>query len=222
MIVEFAQYDFFDEDSEPWGSDDAAVNAMGKELVPFPFEESLVVVPAGQRQRDMTTFRLQGPEHMRSILKARKRTVPLVGSDSTDWAVDPLNEELVRWYLGEFYSLHDRVQQDTHGQALYGHLLRRLDLHHRVIVDDPLALKKHLARSTELGHKVAARQKMGEAVRVRGEKVELPFGRDLETIGKLREGAHRDSNVRLLRRVDPSGLFKDRAPERWGGKYDYK
>lgn len=222
VIVEFAQFDFFDTDMTPWASHDAAMQACDANLIPEAFYESMVVVPEGARQKELTTFRLQGPEHMRSIYKARKREIPLAGSESTDWAVDPTDETLVRWYLGEFFTLYDGVQKDTYRQALYGHLFRRLDLHHRVIVDDPAALYAHTARSTDFGRLVAERQKQGERVRVRGEKVELPFGRDLENIGKLREGAHRDSNVNLLNRIDPNGLFLDRAPERWGGNYQFE
>lgn len=220
VIVDFDQFDCFGDTACAWSVSDAVEKALDLGLVPESFMEHVAPINEGKR-RDVNTFRLQGPEHIRSILKRRKAEFPHVGSESTDWAVDPCDENLVQWYLGHFFKIHDAVQKDTHVQALYGHLFRRLDLHHRVIVDDPTALKRHIVRATTFGHEIAERQKNGERVRVRGEKVELPFGRDLENIGKLREGPHMDSNRRLLRRVDPDGLFKDRAPERWGGKYHY-
>lgn len=220
VIADFAQYDWWDEGTSAWDDMEALCQANELGLIPPDFQETVVSI-GGASKREVTNFRLQGPEHMRAILKRRKLTSPLVGSESTDWAVDPRDPMLVQWYFDRFFQLQDIAKKTAHRRALYGHLLNRLDLHDREIFDDPKDLRAHLSRSISFGHEVAARQKAGQRVRVRGEKVELPYGRDLETIGKLREGPHRDSNVRLLKRVDPNGLFKDRAPERWGGRYDY-
>lgn len=220
VIADFAQFDWWDEGSSALDDFEALCQANDLGLIPEDFQESIMSI-RGAGKSDVTKFRLQGPEHMRAILKRRKLVNPSVGSESTDWAVDPRDPMLVKWYFDRFFQLQDLAKKKAHRRALYGHLLNRLDLHDREIFDDPNDLRSHLSRSIAFGHEVAVRQKEGQKVRVRGEKVELPYGRDLETIGKLREGPHRDSNVRLLKRVDPNGIFKDRAPERWGGRYDY-
>ena len=222
VIADFAQYDWWDEGTRPWADSDALLHAFEHCLVPPAFAESVQPIFGSSGRKEVSAFRLQGPEHLRALLKKRKHEVPQVGSESTDWAVDPRDPALVQWYFEQFFRLHNQVQSAVYRQALYGHLFNRLDLHHRVVMDDPAALKAHQSRSIAFGQQVAQRQKDGERVRVRGEKVENPFDRrDSLTISRLREGAHQDSNRRLLKRVDPSGLFKDRAAERWGGRYDY-
>lgn len=222
VIADFAQYDWWDDGDAALSDNDAIGQAFELGLVPEELFEAVNPIPRGEKRKELTKFRLQGPEHIRMMLKQRKLTNPQVGSESTDWAVDPRNEALVKWYFDEFFKLHDQVQPAVVHQALYGHLFNRLDLHHRVVVDDPAALKLHQSRAVSLGLQFSERQKNGERVRVRGEKVENPFDRrDSMTISRLREGPHRDSNVRLLKRVDPAGLFKDRAAERWGGRWEY-
>ncbi|MBT4384909.1 FAD-binding oxidoreductase [Candidatus Peregrinibacteria bacterium] len=187
-------------------------------LIPEEFFDEAVYIDSSKHKK-LDAFRLQGPEHIRSVRKRKYSNAPTC---STDWAVYPGDERLVEWYFDRFFDLHDQIVPHADVRALYGHCLRRLDLHHRVVVSDRDAMAAHLARKIEFGHELVNRQVEGEWVRVRGEKVELPFGEHLACIGMRRGNQHGSTNVALLRELDPSGLFSSIAPERWGGRYDWR
>lgn len=221
VIADFAQFDFLDRGESAWSANTAIEQAFEQGLVPEAFYETATPID-GEAAEKLRAFRLQGPEHIRMKYKDIRSRNPQAASESTDFAVDPKDPNLVRWYFDHFFRIHQAVQPHMAVQALYGHLLNRLDLHHRVVLTDPAQMRAHNARLTSFGQEVVLRQKNGEKVRVRGEKVELPTGRDLILMGMQRDGAHRDANVELLNRIDPGWLYGDRAPERWGGRYDYR
>lgn len=225
IIGDFGHFDFYDEGLASIGASDAMIELYNLGAITED-ESELVTAVDGEDACKLRDFRLQGPEHMRSILKKLQREAkdsggPAPATESTDWAVNPRDPELVHWYLENLFRLHDGIGPHVIRGALYGHLYNRLDLHYRVIIPFSQAAF-HTARLARFGMEVGDRQMLGEKVRVRGEKPEQTFGRDLQCIGERRDGDHKESNRRLLRRVDPDGLFKHRAPERWGGQYDWR
>lgn len=182
-------------------------------FLPDDFVESDCFQMLGQGDKELCrTFRLHGPDHMRTILK---RDFPDARTESTDWAVDATDPSLVQWYFEQFFALHDQIAPHAARQALYGHARTRLDFHHRKIVRDRLAMDRYDASALDLSLEFTQREKAGKNVRGRGEKVEQSHGHDLLRIGLQRERGHQASNVALLNDSDPAGLFLPQAPERW-------
>lgn len=207
IIAEFADF----------GGGDFASFLFENGFMPDSIDGERVVLVEEKDTQKLDRFRLQGPEHIRAI---KKRNFSDASSISTDFSVDASNRELVNWYGTEIFRLRRDLAGTNGIGVLYGHGLTRFDPHFRTIIEDPAVFKAHEEKLLGIGHEFVRRELEARAngersMRERGEKPEQSFGFDYKVIGSKRSGYHKETNGRLLKSIDPDGLFMHRAPERW-------